>query len=86
MWYTYVIQSQKNKRLYTGFTSDLRRRIKEHNLKLGGSYTSKTGPYTLIFYEAYLNRKDAEKAEKFFKTGYGREVLLDKLSNFFQNQ
>ena len=30
-------------------------------------------------------KKDAEKAEKFFKTGYGREVLKDKISNYLHN-
>ena len=85
MFYTYVLVSLKNKRLYTGCTSDLKRRFKEHNEKRGGIYTSDNSPFELIFYEAYLNRKDAFKAEKFFKTGYGREVLKDKLENYFKN-
>ena len=79
MWYTYVLQSKKNKRLYTGSTSDLRKRVKEHNGKMGGKYTRKNAPYKILFYEAYLDKKDALKSEKFFKTGYGREVLKDKI-------
>lgn len=85
MFYTYVLISLKNKRLYTGFTNDLKRRFKEHNEKRGGEYTSKSGPFELIFYEAYVNKKDAVAAEKFFKTGYGREVLKDKLKNYFES-
>lgn len=84
VFYTYVLISLKNKRLYTGFTSDLKRRFKEHNEKHGGAYTSKAGPFDLIFYEAYINKKDAMSAEKFFKTGYGREVLKGKLENYFK--
>jgi len=85
MFYTYVLRSLKNKRLYTGFTNDLKRRFKEHNEKRGGEYTSKNGPFELLFYEAYTDKKDAMKAEKFFKTGYGREVLKDKLENCFNS-
>ena len=84
MWYVYVLRSLKNKRLYTGVTSDLRRRIIEHNNKLGGAYTSKNSPFKLIFYEAYLEKSDAITAEKFFKTGYGREVLREKLATYFK--
>lgn len=31
MWYVYLLQSKKNKRWYTGCTSDLRKRFKQHN-------------------------------------------------------
>ncbi len=82
MWYVYVLTSLKNKRLYTGMTDDLRRRVAEHNGKRGGVYTSKNGPFKLIFYEAYLDKSDAVKAEKFFKSGYGREVLKEKLKGY----
>ncbi|MBU4210426.1 GIY-YIG nuclease family protein [Patescibacteria group bacterium] len=79
MWFTYVLKSLKNGRLYVGFTSDIKRRLIEHNKKIGGKYSSKNSPFELIFFEAYLNKKDATKSEKFFKTGYGREVLRAKL-------
>ncbi len=36
-------------------------------------------PYNLIFYEAFKSKTDAVKDEIFFKTGYGKEVLKDKL-------
>lgn len=84
MWYTYVLQSSKNGRLYTGYTSDLKRRFEEHNSKSGGNYSAKNAPFKLIFYEAYLDKTDAEEAERFFKTGYGREVLKGKLKNYFK--
>lgn len=85
MWYAYILESQKNKRLYVGITSNLARRIQEHNSGIGGGYTRKNRPYKLIFYEAYLEKGDAQRAEKFFKSGYGREVLKkDKLLNYFK--
>jgi len=86
MWYAYILESLKSRRLYVGSTDDLKRRFKEHNDGRGGKYTSKQGKFKLIFYEAYLNKKDAQKAEKFFKTGYGREILKDKLEFYFKNK
>jgi putative endonuclease len=84
MFYVYILESLKNKRLYNGVTNNLKRRFIEHNKKQGGSYTSKNAPFKLIFYEAYLNKKDATEAELFFKSGYGREVLRGKLKNYFK--
>ncbi len=81
MYYFYVLRFKKNGKLYYGFTNDLKRRIKEH--QSGNSmFTSKNGPFDLIFYEAYLNEGDARAAEKYFKTGHGREMLKDKLKNY----
>lgn len=79
MYYVYILRSLKNKKLYTGYTSDLENRLKKHNTKQGGEYTSKNAPFEILFYEAFRNKRDATKAEKFWKTGYGREVLKDKI-------
>ena len=86
MWYVYVLKSLKNSRRYIGLTSSVIRRLKEHNSKIGGGYTKKNAPFKLIFYEAYLNKKDAMEAERFFKSGYGREVLKDKLKNYYKDK
>ncbi len=84
MWYTYILQSEKNKTLYVGSTDNIERRFKEHNDGQGGDFTRRNRPYKLIFYEAYLVKSDALRAEKFFKSGYGREVLKkDKLQSYF---
>ncbi len=84
MYYFYVLRFKKNRKLYYGFSSNLRNRIRDH--KSGKSdFTSKNGPFDLIFYEAYKNEKDARSAERYFKTGHGREVLRDKLKNYFND-
>jgi putative endonuclease len=79
MYYTYALYSQKSKRLYIGSTDDPKRRFQEHNSKRGGKYSRKNVPFVLIFYEAFLAKKDALKQERFYKTGYGREVLKGKI-------
>ena len=80
MFYAYVLKSQKNFRNYIGSTENLKQKIHEHNIGTGGKFTSLNRPYKLIYYEAYLNKKDAQRAEKFYKTGYVREILKGKLN------
>ena len=79
MFYTYVIRSKKNQRFYYGSTDDLKRRISEHNKGIGGKYTRDNRPFELLYYEAYLSYDLARQAEKFYKSGSGREVLKNKL-------
>ena len=81
MWYTYLLQSQKNKRWYTGCTSDLRKRLKEHNEMLVSS-TKGRGPFILIYYEACLNKKDAFAREIYLKSGMGKRYLRNRLKRF----
>lgn len=81
MYYTYVLKSLKNGRLYTGSTEDLKQRVEEHNKGVGGKFTRDNRPYKLIFYEAFLAKVDAVKQEKFYKTGYGKEVLKEKIKH-----
>ena len=60
MFYVYVIKSKRNARLYYGFSSDLRARIKSHNH--GYNTATKSGvPWELVYYEAYKSEKDARE-------------------------
>lgn len=81
MFYAYVLQSKKNGNFYTGYTSDLRKRFKEHNENRFG-YTKGRGPYLLIYYEAYLNEDDARSRELYLKAGRGRRYLKSRLQRF----
>jgi putative endonuclease len=81
MYYTYVIRSAKDRKLYTGFTRDLRKRFNEHN---SGCVTStrNRGPFDLIYYEACMNEQDATAREKYLKTGMGKRYLKNRLKRF----
>jgi len=74
MFYTYILESLRDKNLYVGYTNDLRRRFEEHN---NGrvEITRHRRPFKLIYYEAFLNQQDATSREKYFKTGWGRTCL-----------
>lgn len=80
MLYTYILRN-KNNRLYTGFTYDLRKRFNEHNNKKS-TYTKYRGPYELIYYEACLDENDARQREKYFKSGRGKRYLKSRLKRF----
>ena len=59
---------------YIGSTTDLRTRLKEHNSGKS-NFSSKGILWKLIYYEAFLNKTDALREEKFLKTGKGRERI-----------
>jgi putative endonuclease len=58
MYCVYVLLSKKDGLLYTGFTNDLARRVREHNKGLQISIKNRL-PLELIYYECCLNKKDA---------------------------
>jgi len=73
-WYTYVLKSASDGRLYIGCTSNLKNRLQEH-LKGGVKSTEYRHPLKLIYFEACKNKYKALKREKYFKTGFGRRYL-----------
>ena len=81
MHYTYVLQSKKDKKWYTGATDDLLKRFKQHNDNRVLS-TKGRGPFELIYYEACLNQQDAFQREKYLKSGPGKRYLKNRLKRF----
>jgi len=62
-WYVYLIQSTKDNTIYTGITTDLNRRLKQHNTSKGARYTKGRGPFILIKYFKCQNKSQALKLE-----------------------
>ena len=83
-FYVYVLLSEKDGFLYTGYTEDLKSRIKKHNSGKVQS-TKHRRPLRLIYYEACLNQHDALKREKYLKTTYGKRYLKNRLKYYFEN-
>lgn len=78
MYYTYVLKSKRDDKLYIGFTIDLKKRFKEHAEGCVKS-TKSRAPMDLVYYEACLDKVKAIKREKYFKTGFGRRFLLNRI-------
>jgi len=67
MYYIYILECV-DKTLYTGITTDLERRLKEHNQnKLGAKYTSSRRPVKLVFHKRFKNRSSASVEEALIK-------------------
>ncbi len=63
MYYLYILECA-DKTLYTGITTDVHRRIAEHNdTKLGAKYTSSRRPVKLAYTKKFKNRSTASKEE-----------------------
>lgn len=78
MYYTYVLKSKKDNKLYIGFTEDLKKRFSQHNAGLVKA-TKDRRPLELVYYEACNNQQKAIKREKYFKTGFGRRFLKERI-------
>jgi len=84
-YYVYVLRSRKNGELYTGYTTDLKLRIKKHNFGKVVS-TKRYMPWALIHYEAYRDGNDARRREKYLKTSQGARLLKRMLKEYFFKQ
>ena len=63
VYYVYILKCS-DKTLYTGITTDLKRRIAEHNnTKLGAKYTSSRRPVKMVYSNKFKNRSLASKEE-----------------------
>ncbi len=62
MWYVYILKCSDGS-LYTGTTTDISRRVTEHNLSKGGNYTRTRMPVKLVYQEPHSNRSEALKRE-----------------------
>ncbi|MFA6588243.1 MAG: GIY-YIG nuclease family protein [Patescibacteria group bacterium] len=63
MYYLYILKC-KDKTLYTGITTDLKRRLAEHNSsKLGAKYTKGRRPVKLVYTKKFRTRSTATKTE-----------------------
>jgi len=62
MWFTYIIEC-KDKTLYTGVTTDIKRRFLEHKRKKGGKYTASHPVAMVVYTENHSTRSKALKRE-----------------------
>ncbi|MBD3750399.1 MAG: GIY-YIG nuclease family protein [Sphingobacteriales bacterium] len=70
----YVLSSEIRKIRYVGLTSDLNRRLDEHNSGLS-KFTKAYKPWKLVYKEKFETRLEARNREKYLKSGVGREFL-----------
>ncbi len=74
MWFVYIVRCADNT-LYAGSTTDINRRIREHNSKNGAAYTRGRLPVKLVYQESLRNRSQAQRREAVIK-GMDRKEKL----------
>ncbi|MDD3648419.1 MAG: GIY-YIG nuclease family protein [Candidatus Dojkabacteria bacterium] len=85
MYYTYILYSKKLNRFYIGSTSNLQSRLEAHN---SGTvpYTKMGTPWKLVYYEAFVEKSDAIREERFLKTGKGRDRRKYLLKSYLEKR
>jgi len=85
MYYTYILKSKKRSHLYIGYSKNIKRRLRRHNQGKCSS-SKRYAPYELIYYEAFIHRKDAKNREKYLKSGWGRKSLKNLLAYYLEEK
>ena len=82
MFYVYILHLKKVDKLYTGYTSNLKKRTEEHirNKVLSTKYKDPV----LIHYECYKIKSDASRREKFLKTTEGKRLLRQQIKDLLK--
>ncbi|MBX7044650.1 MAG: GIY-YIG nuclease family protein [Ignavibacteria bacterium] len=79
MFFTYILISLSTEKIYIGHTENLDRRLEEHNsLNRKSSYTSKRGPWKLIFKKEFETKSEASKFEAYLKSLKNKKYILEK--------
>ena len=73
--YVYILFSKKRGTLYTGVTSDIKKRVFEHKQKVVDGFTSKYNVDKLGYYEEYNDIKKAIEREKQIKAGSRKKKI-----------
>ena len=73
LW-VYALSSEMDGRIYVGFSSNVEKRLKEHNAEKTKS-TKGFRPWKVIYTESVASRIEARELEKYYKSGSGKEKL-----------
>lgn len=77
MYYVYILKNLETGEHYTGFSENLKTRIRSHAEKT--VKTTKEGKHKLVFYSAFENKKKALDFEKYLKQGSGHAFARKRL-------
>jgi len=84
MFYVYILFSELDKQLYTGYSDNLRARFEKHQ-KGFVKATKHRRPLKLIYYEAYAKELDARRREIYLKGGNGKTALKMQLKEILSS-
>lgn len=70
MYYVYILQSKKDSSFYIGVTTDLKRRLYQHNIG-NSSFSSTKAPFVIKWYSCFIEKNKAYDFEKYLKSSSG---------------
>jgi len=79
-YYVYIMSNKRNTVLYTGVTSDLKRRVYEHKEKMVDGFTKKYNLIKFVYYEVFEDIENAILREKQIKGG-SRQKEVELISS-----
>ncbi len=85
MFTVYILFSVTAHKTYTGFTSDLQRRVFEHNVSETKGFTLRYRPWIVIHSEVFNLKSEAMQREKYLKSGKGRGEIKLIVAQYLQN-
>ncbi|MDP3998099.1 MAG: GIY-YIG nuclease family protein [bacterium] len=77
-WFLYIVRC-RDSTLYTGITTNLARRVREHNLRIGAKSIRGKLPVELVYNEVYNSQNEVRKREVAIKS-WKREDKLKLIS------
>jgi len=75
-FFTYILQSETTTGLYIGYTSDIEKRLRQHN-ESNGKYTSGKGKWNILFYKKFDNKTQAISLERQLKKWESKKKILE---------
>ena len=81
MHYVYVLISEKDNKFYTGYTSDIEKRIEEHSKGKVNSTKHRLSIH-LVYFECSIHQEDALHREKYLKSTYGKRYIRNRIKHF----
>ena len=79
MYYVYVLVEERSGENYVGYSANLKSRITQHQ-EGRGAKTTRNGTWHLVYYEAYVDKRDAVIRERRLKqNGNARRQLLKRV-------
>ena len=80
-YWVYILESQKDGSYYIGYTSDVNKRLNDHNS--GKSrYTSRKTPWKLVYHEEFEAKSEAIRRERFLKNQKNRDFYMSLIKNW----
>jgi len=73
LYFVYALRNHEGQ-LYIGFTTELERRVRQHQEDKGG-WTQRRGPWELVYYETFADRREAMRRERNLKRGRTNQEL-----------